>query len=106
MPPGAGTSEDEMREAIVRQLVHCFGEKAGDPLDVAWTDWTRERATTPPSGSTCRGEEPRAAPPLSEPWWDGRLHFAAAETAHDHPGFLDGAIEAARRVSDAVSSAH
>ena len=101
-PPATGASDDSMREAIVEQLVHCFGVEAADPLGVAWTDWTRERATTPPSGSTCRGEEPRAAPPLSDSWWDGRLHFAAAETAHDHPGFLDGAIEAAERTAHSI----
>lgn len=90
------------RDAIVEQLVHCFGPKAAEPVAVGVHDWSGDRATTPESGSVCRGEHPQPSPPLGAAYWDGHLHFAAAETAQDHPGYLDGAIEAADRAASAA----
>jgi monoamine oxidase len=101
-----GRSEEENRAAIIEQLVHCFGDEASEPLAVRWLDWSRDLATTPESGSACRGEHPRAASRLAEPLWDGRLSFAAAETAQEHPGFLDGAIESAERAAQHVVNLH
>jgi len=90
------------RDAIVEQLVHCFGPTAAEPVAVGVHDWSGDRATTPESGSACRGEHPQPSPPLGAAYWDGHLHFAAAETAEDHPGYLDGAIEAADRAAVAA----
>lgn len=104
-PPQAFRALDAAatRDAIVEQLVHCVGSEAADPVAVGVHDWSSDRATTPESGSLCRGEHPQPSPPLGAAYWEGRLHFAAAETAQDHPGFLDGAIEAAARVASAVA---
>jgi len=108
-PPGAGsptpTDADERRDRVVRQLVHCFGDEADGITGYAEHDWTRDRATTPPSGSESDPDgEPQPVPLLQEPQWDGRLHFAAAETATEHPGFLDGAIEAGTRAATALEN--
>lgn len=35
----------------------------------------------------------------------GRLHWAGTETAHDHPGYLDGSIEAGARAASEVIAA-
>lgn len=97
------TAPDDRKEALVRQLVHCFGEDAAGPTGIAMCDWTQEAATTPPVGSISDPDAPPdPAPSLQAPLWDGRLHLAAAETATDHPGYLDGAIEAGRRAASAV----
>ncbi|WP_259118417.1 FAD-dependent oxidoreductase [Salinibacter ruber] len=47
------------------------------------------RRTRPPSSNARTG--------------GGRLHVAAAETATEHPGYLDGAIEAGRRAARALA---
>ena len=99
-------SEDANRAAIIEQLVHCFGPKASTPLSVRWLDWSTDPATTPASGSVCQGEHPTPVSQLAESWWDGRLAFAAAETAQEHPGFLDGAIESAERAVRHVINAN
>lgn len=99
-------SEQENRAAITAQLIHCFGSKASNPLSVRWLDWSADPATTPASGSACRGEHPASVSQLAEPCWDGRLLFAAAETAQEHPGYLDGAIESAKRVARHVINAN
>jgi monoamine oxidase len=107
-PPGPDSptpiNPEERKDALVRQLVHCFGEEAASPTGLATCDWTQEAATTPPVGSLSDPDAPpNPAPALQEPLWNGRLHLAAAETAADHPGYLDGAIEAGRRAASALA---
>lgn len=107
-PPGPDSptpiDSDERKDALVRQLVHCFGQEAANPTGVATCDWTQEAPTTPPVGSLSDPEAPPdPAPALQKPFWNGRLHLAAAETAADHPGYLDGAIEAGRRTAAALA---
>jgi len=95
---------EERKEALVHQLVHCFGDEAAEPTGLATCDWTQEPATTPPVGSRSDPDAPPdSSPALQEPPWNGRLHLAAAETATDHPGYLDGAIEAGRRAASALA---
>ena len=94
---------EDRNKALVRQLVHCFGEEAAHPTGLATCDWTQEAATTPPVGSISDPDAPPTpALALQESLWDGRLHLAAAETAADHPGYLDGAIEAGHRAASAL----
>ena len=107
-PPGPDSptpvDPDEQKEALVRQLVHCFGDKAANPTGVATCDWTQEATTTLPIGSRSAPDvSPDPAPVLQEPIWDGRLLLAAAETAADHPGYLDGAIEAGCRAASTLT---
>jgi monoamine oxidase len=106
-PPGPNTptpaDPDQREDALIRQLVHCFGAEAADPTGLATCDWTQEATTTPPVGSLSDpNAPPDPAPALQKPLWNGRLHLAAAETAADHPGYLDGAIEAGRRAASAL----
>lgn len=104
-PESPTPSDPDAREdALVRQLVHCFGDEAAAPTGIATCDWTQAPATTPPVGTISDPDAPPdPAPPLQEPLWNGRLHLAAAETAADHPGYLDGAVEAGRRAASAVA---
>jgi monoamine oxidase len=107
-PPGPESptpADPEDRErAIVRQLVHCFGDAAGTPTGIVTADWRHDTATTPPAGPTAGPHTPPSPDPiLRRPLWNGRLHLAAAETATDHPGYLDGAIESGRRAASALT---
>lgn len=107
-PPGPDSSTPSdpaaQHEAIVRQLVHCFGDAAAHPTGVATCDWSREAGTTAPDGPPAGPHTPPdPAPRLRKGHWGGRLHLAAAETAAEHPGYLDGAIQAGRRAATALS---
>jgi len=93
--------EAALRSALRTQLAHCFGPDAPAPTGLAVSDWRTDPATTPPSGAPNTTEHPSPPPSvLTTPHWDGRLLWAGAETARDHPGFLDGAIEAGERAAD------
>jgi len=107
-PPGPDsptpTDPDARRDALVRQLAHCFGDAAAHPSGIATCDWTQAPATTPPVGSISDPDDPPSpSPVLQDAVWDGRLHLAGAETAANHPGYLDGAIEAGQRAARAVA---
>lgn len=90
-----------LHRAIRAQLAHCFGTAAPAPTAVATSDWRTDPATTP-AGEAPRHVEHPVAPPavLTRSCWAGRLLWAGAETATEHPGFLDGAIEAGERAAD------
>lgn len=92
-----------LREALRAQITHCFGPDAPAPTALAISDWRNDPDTTPPSTSPRTVEHPPSPPDvLTEPHWEGRLLWAGAETARDHPGFLDGAIEAGERAAAQV----
>ena len=107
-PPGPESPTPQApkarRQALVQQLVHCFGEAAAEPTGVVTADWRHDAATTPPAGpKSGQHTPPTPSPRLQQPHWDGQLQFAAAETAADHPGYLDGAIQAGRRAASALT---
>lgn len=91
---------DALHDAIRTQLAHCFGEAAPAPTALAVSDWRTDPMTTPPGEEPMVPQHPPAPPAiLTEPQWDGRLVWAGAETATEHPGYLDGAIEAGERAA-------
>lgn len=92
--------EAALRSALRTQLAHCFGPDAPGPTALAVSDWRTDPATTPPSVAPRTPDHPPSPPSaLTSPHWDGALLWAGAETARDHPGFLDGAIEAGERAA-------
>lgn len=46
-------------------------------------------------------EHPHYSPPAGQTTiWDGIIHFAGTETASQHGGYLEGALNAAERAVD------
>ena len=103
-PTGLQTLATHGREALhtsIRdQLAHCFGDDAPAPTAIATSSWRTDPATTPPGEDPLYVEHPPAPPTvLTQPHWNGHLLWASAETATEHPGYLDGAIEAGQRAA-------
>ncbi len=75
----------------------------GEPVDWHEKAWHLDEfvgggyMALPKAGAT-DGGYPMAATPI------GRLHWAGTETAVDHPGYLDGAIEAGLRAAAEVDA--
>lgn len=94
----AAIGEAGLRERVIAQLVRLFGEQAQSPTAVYFKDWATDEDTT-----TGADLEPSALPhgpgsPLfAEAHWDGALLLAGAESADEHPGYLEGAVRAAER---------
>lgn len=92
-------SAPERREAVLAALSRCFGEAALRPRAFRDQDWSTEPWTRGcPVAALGTGVLSSCAAALREPI--GRVHIAGTESAREHPGYLEGALESAERVSD------
>jgi monoamine oxidase len=92
-----------LREAVIAQLVHCFGDLAADPLAFHLQDWALESRVCSAADRQGMAAHPSVLPTaIREPDWDNRLHFASAECSTVSPGLIEGALHAADTVLDAI----
>jgi len=95
----------QLKEAIVTQMVRCFGPPAAQPLQVIIEDWATNPFICSQRDLDETPQHPGVLPELiRQSSWDGRLLFAAAETSTTSPGLIDGALEAGARVADVLVS--
>lgn len=90
---------------VVAQLVEIFGPAAAAPTEVVVKDWRADPHTSPVDAAhamTAMQTYGHAA--YQQPMGDGRLHWASTETAPTAPGHIEGAIAAAERAVDAITS--
>ncbi|MBY6201732.1 FAD-dependent oxidoreductase [Maritalea mobilis] len=90
----------KIKEMALQQLARFFGPDAAQPKQVRLQDWACEPWTATPADHT---------PPQGHPDYgllpslvgvaDGRLHFAATETAPEMGGLMEGALASAERVA-------
>ncbi len=90
-------------ESQFRQLFGASMELHG----LQYQDWAREPLTCSADDLALPPDDhPKIADScLRAPSWNGRLHFAGAETALRDPGYLEGALDAAHRVACALAQA-
>ncbi|GLH81174.1 hypothetical protein SSBR45G_60830 [Bradyrhizobium sp. SSBR45G] len=86
------------------QMVQLFGS-ALEGGEQHYQDWAAERFTcSAQDRTTPRGEHSEIANPmLRRALWEGRLHLGGAETASHAAGYLEGALNAARRIERAIA---
>ena len=94
---------------VIAQLERLFGPAAARPVQLVVQDWSAEIRTTPPSAADRPSPTPRGADyalfghaVFQRPTLDGRLHWASTETATTYPGHIEGALEAAERVTAVI----
>ncbi|MGH9179345.1 MAG: flavin monoamine oxidase family protein [Acidimicrobiales bacterium] len=97
-PDHRRTGPAERATAVLAQLARLFGPAAADPVQCVERDWSAD-------AYTCEDEHhhgeplPYGAPPLTRPYWDGRLVFAGTETAARGGGHMEGAVISGRRAA-------
>lgn len=96
---------NDLESLIVEQLVRLFGEAAAKPEAVLIQDWFTEPCTAASADET----PPQEHPQYGHRWlqldhWNDKLFFGGTETAADHGGYLEGALVAAERVAQALST--
>jgi monoamine oxidase len=89
---------------MASQMVQVFGSLL-EPAEPHYQDWANEPFTCSALDRDSPASEHVAIanPMLRRPQWDGRLHLAGSETAAGGAGYLEGALEAARRVDLALN---
>ena len=95
---------EERRDAIVKQFVECYGEKAAQPVEYIEKNWLEEEwsggcyeAYMAPGVMTSYGKALRA--PI------GRIHWAGTETAEEWCGYMDGAVRSGERAAAEIVAA-
>jgi monoamine oxidase len=93
--------EEELKEALVKQLVGMFGEVAAKPKQILIKDWQLE----PWSKGCYVGVMPSGmlsayGKALREPV--GRVHWAGTETATAWIGYMEGALQSGERAADEI----
>ncbi|MDQ0505282.1 flavin monoamine oxidase family protein [Xanthobacter agilis] len=90
------------------QMMQVFGTALDGDGELHFQDWAREpftcsaRDKAEPAGEHVAFSNPL----LRRPLWDGRLHLGGSETATQGAGYLEGALEAARRIDRALARLH
>lgn len=106
MTPEQRTQFEMGMPMLVRsQLVQLFGE-AADEGELHFHDWADEPYTCAALDQAEPASEPEYGhPALTRSGFGGRLHFGASETALHGGGHMEGALEAAMRLQQALAPA-
>ena len=87
----------------VSQLQNMFGPALGEPLATQMMDWSQvPTISTHSDRAGTAGHPAYGLPSDLKDLWNGCLHFGSTETAAGFGGYLEGALEAAERLSRAV----
>ncbi len=82
------------------QICNVFGRNV-EPLRIHYQDWAKERLTCSAADRTQHsgdGSGDVANPLLRRALWDKKLYIGGSETAARNAGYLEGALDAARRI--------
>ncbi len=94
----AKQTKDQRQAAVVEQLVKYYGEDARQVLDYGDVLWGDDPYTRVQGAETLFPHQNNGHEMLRQPLFDGCLFMAGSETADAFPGYMDGAVNAARRV--------
>lgn len=97
---------DRVSERCREQVTRLFGEQASTPLVEYLRDWALDPFTATAADISGNGQHPQAPPVRAASGvWSTRLTGVGSEWGQQYPGYLAGAVEAARRgVDDLVHS--
>jgi monoamine oxidase len=97
----SGMTQEERRRIVIDSLVSYFGDKAKNVLEYIDYDWCEDEyanggfaAFMPPGLMTSYGET------LRKPFKN--IHWAGTETAREHIGYFEGALESSERVINEI----
>jgi monoamine oxidase len=94
----------DRRAVVVEALTRLFGRRAARPEETVELDWSAERFTRGCYGAhLAPGVWTRYGPALRTPV--GRIHWAGAETAAVHSGYMDGAVTSGERAAAEILAA-
>jgi len=96
--------KEERLDRILQQLEQYYGKQVRNYLSYHETVWRDEPFTYTAYNSPIMPHQNNGHPIFREPYLDGRLLIAGAETAYTHPGYMDGAVESARFCAGRVNN--
>lgn len=92
-------SKAERQQKVVEQLVRMFGPAAENYIHYYEKVWRDQEFTFVPYAELVLGHENNGHPQFKNPLYSGKLFISGSETAVQHPGYMDGAIAAAKTIA-------
>ncbi|HEV7259658.1 MAG TPA: FAD-dependent oxidoreductase [Bosea sp. (in: a-proteobacteria)] len=93
----AEAGEEVVVAAAIRQLTAMFGLEAGKPIATLYKDWASDPFTATAADMEAPGHPDGCRSAGIDGLWAGRLFLAGSEASAREPGYLAGAVDAARR---------
>lgn len=96
----SAAKEDNLKENIIEQLIRLFGKQAADFSNIYCVDWKKEIYTSASLDARPLSQHPSYGFDMTH--FDGKLIFSSTESAFEEGGYLEGAVNAAKRVSSLI----
>ncbi|MGL5111539.1 MAG: flavin monoamine oxidase family protein, partial [Flavobacterium sp.] len=92
-------TKEERQQAVLQQLQRFFGNEINNATQYFEKIWRNERFTFAPYESMVLAHQNNGNSIYSSPFFDNRLFISGSETARNHPGYMNGAIQAAHFIN-------
>lgn len=100
----AQASKEERKTRVLAQLTKYFGTQAQKYISYEELIWRDEQFTHSDYDGFILPHQNNGNPILQSSFYDGRLLIGGSETANHHPGYMDGAVESGRTLSQKIKS--
>lgn len=84
---------EQLEELCLAQLERLFGENSKNIKDIQIKDWSYDSFTTTELDLAGVARHPEYPDNAARELWDGKLMIAGTESAREHGGYLEGALE-------------
>ncbi len=91
-------SKDERQEKVILQLIKLFGNEAENYIEYHEKIWREEPLTFFPYEQLVMGHENNGHTDYKTPFLNNKLYISGSETASQNPGYMEGAIVAAKNI--------
>ncbi|PKH66545.1 hypothetical protein CXF59_11430 [Flavobacterium sp. ALD4] len=92
-------SEEERKAKVILQLTKLFGTEAANYVEYHEKVWRDEPLTFFPYEQLLMGHENNGHPDYKKPLLNGKLYISGSETASANPGYMEGAVVAAKNIA-------
>jgi monoamine oxidase len=92
-------SEEERKAKVILQLTKLFGNEAVNYVSYNEKVWRDEPLTFFPYEHLLMGHENNGHPDYKKPFLNDKLYISGSETASANPGYMEGAVVAARNIA-------
>lgn len=92
-------SLEQRKEKVTAQLTALFGLEAKDHIAYFENVWREEPLTFQPYEQLVLAHQNNGHSLYKKPFQNGKLYISGAETATQNPGYMDGAIAAAKTIA-------
>lgn len=101
----AFTTIEERKKRVLAQLRVYFGQQVEDYISYQETLWRNETYTHLDYDGFILPHQNNGHPIFQKVLMNGKLFISGSETASQHPGYMDGAVESGQSVASKISKA-